>query len=53
MLTGEAVPHSGATPYVVFGNWPVVSLLGLLLVLMTVRAGRGSLTPPWIKKPAL
>jgi apolipoprotein N-acyltransferase len=53
VLTGEAVPRSGATPYVVLGNWPVVSLLGLLLVLMTVRAGRGSLTPPWIKKPAL
>ncbi|HJX18229.1 MAG TPA: hypothetical protein VJ437_08535 [Acidiferrobacterales bacterium] len=41
MLTGEAVPHSGATPYVVFGNWPVVSLLGLLLLPMAVRAGRG------------
>ena len=41
VLTGEAVPHSGATPYVVFGNWPVVSLLGLLLLPMAVRAGRG------------
>jgi len=43
VLTGEAVPHSGATPYVVVGNWPVVSLLGLILLLcVTVRIGRGS-----------
>ncbi len=41
VLSGEAVPHSGATPYVRFGNWPVVSLLGLLL-LVAVWAGRRS-----------
>lgn len=41
VLSGEAVPHSGATPYVRLGNWPVVSLLGLLL-LVAVWAGRRS-----------
>lgn len=39
VLSGEAVPRSGATPYVRFGNWPVVSLAALLL-LVIVRIGR-------------
>jgi len=42
VLTGEAVPRSGSTPYVVTGNWPVVSLLGLMLLPMAVRTGRGA-----------
>ena len=39
VLSGEAVPRSGATPYILFGNWPVVSLLGVIL-LVAIRAGR-------------
>jgi apolipoprotein N-acyltransferase len=40
VLKGEAVPRRGATPYVLYGNWPVLSLLGLML-LAAVRFGRG------------
>lgn len=35
VLTGEAVPRRGTTPYIILGNWPVVSLLGLTLLLLT------------------
>jgi len=30
-LTGEAQGYSGTTPYVRFGNWPVISLIFLAL----------------------
>lgn len=39
VLKGEAVPRQGATPYVLYGNWPVLSLLGLML-LVAVRFRR-------------
>ena len=39
VLSGEAVPRSGVTPYILFGNWPVVSLLGVIL-LVAIRVGR-------------
>ena len=39
VLTGEAVPRRGATPYVLLGNGPMVLLLGLVL-LGAVWAGR-------------
>ena len=32
VLTGEAVPRRGATPYVLLGNAPLVLLLGLVLL---------------------
>jgi apolipoprotein N-acyltransferase len=31
VLRGEIVPHSGSTPYIRFGNWPIISLCLLLL----------------------
>lgn len=40
VLRGEILPHSGATPYVRWGNWPVVSAAVLVLfgfVLLGVR----------------
>ena len=40
VLTGEAVPRRGATPYVLTGNGPVVLVLGLIL-LGAGWAGRG------------
>jgi apolipoprotein N-acyltransferase len=39
VLTGEAVPHSGATPYVRTGNLPVI-LLVLGIVIYGVLAAR-------------
>lgn len=42
VLTGEAVPRRGATPYVLLGNWPVVTLLSMVLLLIVLRPGRGS-----------
>ena len=30
-MTMDVIPHTGATPYVRTGNWPVISLLGLIL----------------------
>jgi apolipoprotein N-acyltransferase len=42
VLSGEAVPHTGATPYVRVGNWPVV-LLVFGIVLYGVLAARRQL----------
>ena len=39
VLTGEARPYRGATPYVRFGNLPVL-MLALAAVLMSIRFWR-------------
>ncbi len=39
VVTGRIVPRQGATPYVRTGNWPVVIVCALLLVLVRI-AGR-------------
>ena len=31
VLRGEIVPHSGSTPYIRFGNWPIIIICSLLL----------------------
>jgi len=31
VLRGEIVPHSGSTPYIRFGNWPVIAVCSLLV----------------------
>ncbi len=36
-LTGWAQGHTGTTPYVLFGNWPVVGMIVLMLGLPWVR----------------
>lgn len=43
-VTGQVVPRSGATPYVRWGNWPVVvfSVLSLLLLVLVRRQPGGS-----------
>ena len=39
VVIATVTPRQGATPYVRFGNWPVVSL-SLLLVVAGLMAGR-------------
>jgi apolipoprotein N-acyltransferase len=38
VVTGEITPMSGATPYVRFGDWPVISLLIALLAFLKFKA---------------
>ena len=40
ILTGEVQPRSGATPYVLYGNYPVILLVSLLTLLFTGLALR-------------
>ncbi|MDH4133878.1 MAG: apolipoprotein N-acyltransferase [Gammaproteobacteria bacterium] len=42
VLTGEAVPYRGATPYVRFGNYPAIglALAGLVMILVLERRRR-------------
>jgi apolipoprotein N-acyltransferase len=40
VLTGEVQSRSGATPYVRFGNWPVLILIGGILLLVVLLARR-------------
>jgi apolipoprotein N-acyltransferase len=44
-IGGEVQPRRGATPYVVWGNWPVV-IAGLLVVLAVAWRRRASTTEP-------
>jgi apolipoprotein N-acyltransferase len=41
VLEATVRPHSGATPYVRSGNWPIVSLMILLLMVSAARARAG------------
>lgn len=41
VLEATVKPHSGATPYVRAGNWPVISLVFLLLLASAARARAG------------
>jgi apolipoprotein N-acyltransferase len=41
VLEATVKPHLGATPYVRAGNWPVISLVFLLLLASAVRARAG------------
>jgi apolipoprotein N-acyltransferase len=41
VLTGPVLPRSGATPYVRWGNWPVVTGM-ILLLLLAYRRGKRS-----------
>ena len=40
VVTATVQPYQGATPYVLTGNWPVL-ILSALLVLVTLAGGRG------------
>jgi apolipoprotein N-acyltransferase len=41
VLAGEVQPRTGLTPYVRFGNWPVLAVLWLAVALMAVTHRRG------------
>lgn len=38
VLTGEVVPRSGATPYVLWTDWPVMAVVAIMLAVVTVPA---------------
>ena len=40
MLTGEVQPRTGLTPYVRFGNWPVLAVLWVGLAVIAVSCRR-------------
>ena len=40
VLTGEVQPRTGLTPYVRFGNWPLLAVLWLGVVLIAVSHRR-------------
>jgi apolipoprotein N-acyltransferase len=40
VLTGEVQPRSGLTPYVRFGNWPILAVLWLALAVIAVSCRR-------------
>jgi apolipoprotein N-acyltransferase len=42
VVTAEITPMSGATPYVRFGDWPVISLLLGLVVFLRAKAAKAS-----------
>ncbi|NOR51219.1 MAG: apolipoprotein N-acyltransferase, partial [Gammaproteobacteria bacterium] len=43
VVTGSVEPMRGATPYIIWGNWPVIVLMGLGLLVFLYRSfiGRG------------
>lgn len=46
VISGEAVPRQGATPYIQLGNWPSVTLISLVLLATLGWAHRARFTNP-------
>jgi len=44
ILTAEVQPMQGTTPYVRFGNWPVVILSAVMLLIGGYRRGAAGLS---------
>ena len=42
VLTGEVQPRTGLTPYVRFGNWPILAVLWLGVAFIAVLHRRSS-----------
>ena len=38
VISGDAIPHQGTTPYILLGNWPTVSFFSLILLAMLGRS---------------